>query len=186
MCTRRAGVSHVPRRIVIHLYPRTPCEVGWCASDVQAIRTTRVSARARCAWARVRGPGACVYRALRLDLTCNFRWREDLDALTCSAIAAVCVRRGGGEAPSKLAWPRSLFPQAATHTRWLTRKPSSLTPTPLARSRSRLASATSSEPMAHVDELSSSVSPQVRGCHELSVRDGLLRSLASPGSRVGP
>ena len=139
MCTRRAGVSHVPRRIVIHLYPRTPCEVGWCASDVQAIRTTRVSARARCAWARVRGPGACVYRALRLDLTCNFRWREDLDALTCSAIAAVCVRRGGGEAPSKLAWPRSLFPQAATHTRWLTRKPSSLTPTPLARSRSRLA-----------------------------------------------
>ena len=37
------------------------------------------------------------------------------------------------------------------------------------------ASATSSEPMAHVDELSSSVSPQVRRCHELSVRDGLLR-----------
>ena len=37
------------------------------------------------------------------------------------------------------------------------------------------ASAISSEPMAHVDELSSSVSPQVRRCHELSVRDGLLR-----------
>ena len=43
---RRRGVSHgTPSRSIMSLYPRTPCEVGWCAGDVQAIRTTRVTAR---------------------------------------------------------------------------------------------------------------------------------------------
>ena len=39
--------------------------------------------------------------------------------LTCSGLAAVCVPRGGGEAPPKArlaALPLSLFPQAPTHT----------------------------------------------------------------------
>ena len=42
-------VSHVPRRIVMPLYPHTPCGVGWCAGDVQAIRTTSVYPRAHSA-----------------------------------------------------------------------------------------------------------------------------------------
>ena len=113
------GVLATCRRLGLRVYPRAHGARG----------------RACGAGGRVR-----VARALRLYLTCNFRGREDLDALTCSALAAACVRRGGGEAPSKLAWPRALFPQAATHTHWLTRKPSSLTPTPLARSRSRVCS----------------------------------------------
>ena len=48
--------------------------------------------------------GACVVctaRDPRLYLTCNFRGREDLEVLTCSGLAAVCVPRGGGEAPPK-------------------------------------------------------------------------------------
>ena len=48
------------------------------------------------------------------------------------------------------------------------------------------ASATSSELMALVDELSNRALPRVRGCHELSVRDSLVPSRASPRSRVGP
>ena len=43
----------------------------------------------------------CTARDPRLYLTCNFRGREDLEVLTCSGLAAVCVPRGGGEAPPK-------------------------------------------------------------------------------------
>ena len=205
--------------------------------------------------------GVCTARDPRLYLTCNFRGREDLEVLTCSGLAAVCVPRGGGEAPPKArlaALSSHRLPHAHTvsHPQAASMSDHGFARGRLAcgakrseggrgcaqfhssgrersrvacgagrsegrrgcaqllssgRAQSRLAcgarrregramrwatheskrrwsraSATSSELMALVDELSNRALPRVRGCHELSVRDSLVPSRASPRSRVGP